>query len=119
MATLAYSPLFGGIPPVPGLLRIPGSFVIATEIFLWLTRIPRCASSALSTLRTVDFGCTSSLVSRWISSTAPDGAATMRALTTPGRVSSSSSALLIGRTTPAMADESWGLLAGRDNDSSR
>src|SRR5690242_8303895 len=31
------------------------SLDVATLIFLWLTRIPRCAISALSTLRTVCF----------------------------------------------------------------
>src|SRR5688572_6175856 len=80
--------------------------------------MPRCASSALSTLRTVLLGCTSSVVRRWISSTAPLAPATMRALTTPGRVASSSSARLMGSTIPAIGDASpeCGELTGRDNE---
>src|SRR5687768_10336146 len=41
----------------------------------------------------------------------------MRALTTPGSVSSSSSARLMGSTTPAIGELSppWGALAGSDN----
>ena len=38
------------------------SFDVATLIFLWLTRMPRCAMSALSTFRTVCLGVTSSVV---------------------------------------------------------
>jgi hypothetical protein len=65
---------------------------VATEIFLWLTRIPRCAIKALSTLRTVCFGVTSSVVSKCISSTAPLLPAIMRAEITPGSVARRSSA---------------------------
>src|SRR5688500_3813262 len=84
-----------------------GRFVstdVATEIFRWSTRIPRCAISALSTLRTVCFGVTSVVVNRWISSTAPVSLATIRAAMIPGGVASNSSAHLMGRTLPAMGD---------------
>src|SRR5688572_17844223 len=98
-----------------------GSLVVATLIFLWLTRIPRCAISALSTLRTVCFGDTASLVSRWISSTEPVGPATTRTLITPGSVASNSSARWIGNTLPAIGENSAGgieneKLAGADTE---
>jgi hypothetical protein len=66
--------------------------------------MPRCAISALSTLRTVCFGVTSVVVSRWISSTAPVSLATIRAAMMPGRVASNSSARFMGRTLPAIGD---------------
>jgi hypothetical protein len=59
------------------------STVVATEIFMWLTRIPRWAINALSTFRTVCLGPTESVVRRWISSTVPVGPATIRAATHP------------------------------------
>jgi hypothetical protein len=68
------------------------SLDVATLIFLWLTRIPKCAMSALSTFRTVCFGDTSSVVRMCISSTEPVPLATIRAEMTPGRVASNSSA---------------------------
>ena len=45
---------------------------MATEIFLWLTRIPNCASSALSTFRTVCFADTSVVVKTCTSDTSPE-----------------------------------------------
>ena len=76
--------------------------------------------SALSTLRTVCFGVTSVVVNKWISSTVPLEVATMRAEITPGNVASSSSARCMGRTLPAIDEESGGaeLLAGSDNSNS-
>ena len=82
------------------------SLDVATLIFLWLTRIPRCAISALSTFLTVCFADTSSVVRTWISSTEPVPLATMRAEMTPGSVDSNSSARWMGRTLPAMNDVS-------------
>ena len=80
---------FGGVCAA-GIAR--PSLDVATLIFLWLTRIPRCAISALSTFRTVCFGDTSSVVRMCISSTEPVPLATIRAEMTPGRVANSSSA---------------------------
>jgi hypothetical protein len=62
------------------------SNVVATEIFRWSTRIPKCAISALSIFRTVCFGVTSADVSTWISSTAPVSLAMILAAITPGNV---------------------------------
>jgi hypothetical protein len=60
--------------------------------------------SALSTFRTVCLGLTSALVSKWISLTAPSSAAMILADKTPGNVNRRSSARLIGRTLPAIAE---------------
>src|SRR6476659_2573335 len=79
-----------------------GPSLVATEIFLWLTRIPTFASSALSTLRTVCFGDTSVVVNTCTSLTSPVGPGTMRTFNTPGSVTNSSSARSIGSTAPAM-----------------
>src|SRR6188472_3514262 len=81
-----------------------GPSLVATLIFLWLTRIPRCASNALSTLRTVCFGDTSVVVNTCTSDTSPEAPETIRTFNTPGSVCNSSSARSIGNTLPAMAD---------------
>src|SRR6185437_7823157 len=80
--------------------------------------MPRCASSALSTLRTVCFGFTSALVSKCTSLTAPLSLATIRAASTPGSVTNNSSALRSGNTLPAIGDtgcdDGVGALSGTD-----
>ena len=81
-----------------------GPSLVATLIFLWLTRIPRCASSALSTLRTVCFGDTSVVVRMCTSDTSPVGPLTMRTFRTPGSVCNSSSARSIGSSVPAIGE---------------
>lgn len=83
---------------------LAASFVVATEILRWSTRKPKCASSALSTLRTVCLGANSDVVSRWISSTTPAVLATIFADNTPGNVANNSSARRIGNTLPAIGD---------------
>ena len=74
--------------------------------------MPRCASNALSMLRTVCFGPISTEVSTCIASTSPLGDASMRTLTTPGNVPSNSSARAMwiagGRLDPPPApDADW------------
>src|SRR5579872_5437948 len=79
--------------------------------------MPRCASNALSTFRTVCFGLTSALVRRCTSLTAPLSLATIRAANTPGSVTNNSSARRRGRTLPAIGDtgdDGLGALSGTD-----
>src|SRR5207245_2106814 len=71
------------------------SAVWATRILRWSIFNPSCAISADSMLRTTCFGCTSLIVSTWISLTSPSGVTTTRADSTPVRLAIRFSARLI------------------------
>ena len=90
---------------------------VATEIFLWLTRMPKMRDQRALHVPHGLLRRHFRLVRMWISSTAPFVPATMRAEITPGSVPKSSSARCIGSTLPAIIEESAGdvLLAGSDN----
>src|SRR5674476_575735 len=94
----------GGVTREARMASAAGPSLVATEIFLWLTRIPSCARSALSTLRTVCFGDTHVVVSTCTSDTSPVGPEMIRTFRTPGSVPNSSSAFSIGRTVPTMGE---------------